>query len=269
MVAELGERSDAEIIVVDDCSTDDPLSVVEEIGGGLVRYERNPLNLGAIGTFNRCVELASGEFVHLLHGDDLILPGFYPALERALLAHPEAVAAMSRTQYIDGDDKPGPVTRRYRSGTGPWVGALRSVVISNRVRPPSIVVRRSAYEQVGTYRDALPHAADWDMWVRLAAAGPLIFVDEILACYRRHEEQDTAVRMKSGVNIRERIEAIGLVTQNVPERQRGTFERVALLYSAAFATRSAVGLAAKRRWPVAAVQLREAGRCLLKVPGGV
>ena len=55
VMAQLGDRDDAEIIVVDDNSSDDPASVVERLGRGRVRYQPNPARLGAIGTFNRCL----------------------------------------------------------------------------------------------------------------------------------------------------------------------------------------------------------------------
>lgn len=269
VVSQLGGRGDAEILVVDDASSDDPERVVCDHGGGRVRYKRNPGHLGAIGTFNRAVSLTRGEFVHLLHGDDLVRPGFYDAMESALLDHPDAAAAMCRTLYIDQDGTPGHETKRYREGTGVWRGALRAVVVSNRVRAPSIVVRRWSYARVGPYRTDLPHAADWDMWTRVLATGPLVFVDQILACYRRHTGQDTEPRVRSGENIRERLVAIGTVIEQVPAEERGKLARRALVYSSVFATRTAVGRARAHEWSVAAVQMREAARCLAKVPFGI
>src|SRR5919106_1171765 len=178
VVAQLAGRDDAEIVVVDDASTDDPAAVVQRLGRGRVRYVANPHNLGAIGTFNRCVELASGEFVHLLHGDDAVLPGFYDAMEQAL-ADPDVVAAVCRTRYIDADGTPGPTSRSYRTGTGVWTGALEAQAVSNRIRPPGIVVRRSVYERIGGYREDLPHATDWEMWT------PLGMVSQYLPPHRR------------------------------------------------------------------------------------
>ena len=97
-----------------------------------------------------------------------------------------------------------PTTRRPTSpgptgkGTGVWTDALDAFAVSNRVRAPGIVVRRAAYERVGGYRTDLPHAADWEMWTRLAAHGPIVFVDQVLACYRRHDTSDTSARVRPG-----------------------------------------------------------------------
>ncbi|GAA3573744.1 hypothetical protein GCM10022197_33280 [Microlunatus spumicola] len=267
VLAQLGERDDAEVLVLDDASTDDPGGVVERLGRGRVRYLPNPGHLGAIGTFNRGVTLARGRLVHLLHGDDLVLPGFYAAFEAAL-ADETVVAAVCRARDVDADDRPTHTTRSYRRGTGVWTDALASLVLSNRVRTPGIVVRRSAYEEVGGYRTDLPHAADWEMWTRLAAHGPVVFVDEVLACYRRHAGSDTSARVRTGANVRERVTAVGVVLSHVPERRRRPLGRRALLYAAVFASRTALQQARAGHVRTAARQLREALRCLRLVPGG-
>ena len=268
VLAQLGDREDAEIIVVDDASTDDPAGVVERLGRGRVRYRPNPEHLGAVGTFNRCLTLATGELVHLLHGDDMVLPGFYAAMERAL-ADPTAVAAVCRARDIDAHSSPTYVTRSYRKGTGVWTDALEAFAVSNRVRAPGIVVRRRAYERVGGYRTDLPHAADWEMWTRLAAHGPVVFVDQVLACYRRHDMSDTSARVRTGANIRERVRAIGVLSEHVPAHRRGRITRRALAYAAVFATRTALRSARTGTWDAAGRQAVEAVRCLWLLPRGV
>ena len=268
VLAQLADRDDAEIVVVDDASRDDPADVVERIGRGRVQYRPNPVHLGAIGTFNRCLALARGELVHLLHGDDAVLPRFYPLMERAF-DDPSVVAAVCRTHDIDAESRPTYTTRSYRRGTGVWTGALESLAVSNRVRAPGIVVRRSAYELVGGYRTDLPHAADWDMWTRLAAHGPVVFVDEVLACYRRHAASDTSTRVRTGANVRERVAVIGVVLGYLPPARRGRLGRRALAYAAVFALRTALQQV-RAGQPLAAFrQGREALRCLWLLPGGV
>jgi GT2 family glycosyltransferase len=268
VLAQLGDRDDAEILVVDDASRDDPARVVERFGRDRIRYRPNPGHLGAIGTFNRCLELATGELVHLLHGDDLVLPGFYPAMEQAL-ADPTTVAAVCRVQDVDADNALLHTTRSYRKGTGVWVNALDALSVSNRVRTPGIVVRRGAYERVGGFRTDLPHAADWEMWTRLAAHGPIVFVDQVLACYRRHAASDTSARAQTGANIRERVTAIGVIAGHVTPSRRVRTTRRALAYAVAFAVRTALFSARAGRWSAAGRQGREALRCAWLLPRGV
>ncbi len=236
--------------------------------GGRVGFRPNPEHLGAIGTFNRCLSLATGELVHLLHGDDLVLPGFYRAMEAAL-DQPSAVAAVCRVRDIDADNAPLYVSRSYRRGTGVWRHALEAMAVSNRVRSPGIVVRRSAYERVGGFRTDLPHAADWEMWTRLAASGPIVFVDEVLACYRRHAASDTSSRVRSGANIAERVTAIGVLGEHIAPKRRALTTRRALAYAVVFASRTALRSTRQRDWSAAAAQARQALRCAWLLPGGV
>lgn len=268
VLADLGDRDDVEIVVVDDASTDDPAAVVERVGGGRVRYVANPRRLGAVGTFNRCIALATGELVHILHGDDTVLPGFYATMDAAM-ADPATVAAVCRTRYIDADGRSHYTTRSYRAGTGVWTGALQAQAVSNRIRPPSVVVRRDTYQRIGGFREDLPHAADWEMWTRLAASGPVVFVDDVLACYRRHDASDTAKRVRNGENIRERVTAIGVVNQHIASRRRPLTTRLALVYSAIFATRTAGTCLRARDVVAAGAQVREAARCVAMLPRGV
>ena len=268
VVSQLANRDDAEIIVVDDVSSDNPAQVVDRLGRGRVRYSPNPQHLGAVGTFNRCLALATGELVHLLHGDDAVLPGFYTAMEHAL-AEPPVVAAVCRVRDLDAHNNPLYATRSYRKGTGVWTNALEAFAVSNRVRPPGIVVRRAAYEHVGGYRNDLPHAADWDMWTRLAAEGPIVFVDEVLAVYRRHDTSDTYPRIRTGANVRERVAAIGVLSAYLPPNRRALTTRKALAYSFVFAARTALSLVKAGEWSAAGRQVHEAVRCAWLMPGGV
>src|SRR5436190_1477063 len=74
-------RNDAhvQIEVVDDCSSDKPdlQNVVDRVGDKRVSVHRNAHRLGMVGNWNECVNRSRGQWVHLLHDDDYVLPGFY------------------------------------------------------------------------------------------------------------------------------------------------------------------------------------------------
>jgi hypothetical protein len=54
------------------------------------------LGLGTVACFNHCIRHARGHWVHILHGDDTVRPGFYKQLRTGVEAHPEAGAALTR-----------------------------------------------------------------------------------------------------------------------------------------------------------------------------
>ena len=88
-----------QIEVVDDCSTkDNPEAVVQELGRGRAQFFRQPGNVGAIENFNTCVRRSRGHYVHLLHGDDLVCPGFYSAFEEALTTKEVGIVSARNTR---------------------------------------------------------------------------------------------------------------------------------------------------------------------------
>src|ERR1019366_10494544 len=74
-----------QIEVVDDVSlVDDPEPIVRRVAGHRVSFFRNPRNLGLMPNFNNCIERSQGQWVHILHTDDFVYPGFYERLKAPL-----------------------------------------------------------------------------------------------------------------------------------------------------------------------------------------
>src|SRR6266480_6472474 len=72
-----------QIEVIDDCSMDNTSSeLVCRVGAGRVAFHAEPQNRGLANTWNRCIERARGNWVHILHQDDIVLPGFYDQLRK-------------------------------------------------------------------------------------------------------------------------------------------------------------------------------------------
>ena len=91
-----------QIEVVDDRSTlDDPAAVVAEVGRGRVAFYRQPRNVGHTRNFETCLKRARGKVVHLLHGDDYVLDGFYRKLQHAFESQPQIGAAFCRQIFTD------------------------------------------------------------------------------------------------------------------------------------------------------------------------
>src|SRR5689334_2129176 len=82
-----------QIEVVDDYSTDANVEqIVKEIGKGRVSYFRQKQNVGSLRNFETCINRAKGKYIHLLHGDDFVKPGFYKNLTSLTEMFPEVGA---------------------------------------------------------------------------------------------------------------------------------------------------------------------------------
>lgn len=233
-----------QIEVVDDHSLrDDLATLVREVGGGRVAYHRQPRNVGHIANFQTCLERARGHHVHLLHGDDLVLPGFYAALDQGL-ARPEVGAAFCRHRHIDSDDRELYVSPPLRETAGPLEGWLERIAVRQQLQTPSIAVKRSVYEQLGGFHPSLRWVEDWEMWTRISSRHAVWFEPAVLAAYRRHGASSTARHQLSAEDARDRRRAIALIARHLPSDRRARLVREASRASAAWCVEVASELAA-------------------------
>jgi glycosyltransferase involved in cell wall biosynthesis len=217
-----------QIEVVDDHSTaDDPEDVVMRLGGGRVAFHRQPENVGVVGNLNTCLQRSRGELVHVLHGDDFILGGFYRTLDDALREHPEAGAAYCRHVYVDERDRRLDVAPLEPASSGILMEGARFLAAEQRIMTPCIVVRRSVYEELDGFDDRLACAEDWEMWVRVAAHFPVYYDARLLACYRLHDDSNTGRNLRDGLSLDHTRLAIELFTAYFEPAERRVVKRTA------------------------------------------
>jgi GT2 family glycosyltransferase len=192
-----------QITVVDDASSEgDAAAVVSEVSQGRVEYVRNDQNLGQARNLNRCIALARGNLVHLLHADDYVMPGFYPAMAEAAGTHATAGLIACRSHFVDANGASGGVTRRLPELESPSCN-VSSFYYDTPIQTPSVVVRRRCYEQLGGFTPDFHYAVDTEMWVRVIGHCSGVVVPDVLACYRIHGSNLTARVVRDGTTVRE------------------------------------------------------------------
>lgn len=206
LLAEAAGTQDFEIVVVDDASKDRTAREVSTAYGSQISYVRNDENLGLLQNHNRCLELARGEFVHILHQDDLVYRGFYSAMIGPMQKDDSLVAAFARTRMIDGDGAFASEQPCIGRTAGPLEDFETMIAGRQLVLFPSIVVRRSAYREVGGFSPSSTFAFDWEMWSRIGTAGRVWFDPSILCAHRVHAKSatnslDAVERLTDGIRI--------------------------------------------------------------------
>lgn len=251
-----------QIEIVDDHSPDDVAERVAAGTQGRVGLFRRPSNTGMAGNWNMCLERARGFWVHVLHQDDLVLPGFYQKLSEAIEAHPTLGAAYVQHYLIDGAGDRKRLMSQNPAGIAGIVDEwLEYVFVQLSFQTPSVVVRRAVYEDLGGFRKDLRYALDWDMWKRIAASYPIWFEPEPLACYRRHAAGASMDFFASGGNMQEVRQSIELSrTYLSPDVGRATATAAHRHYSDQAIDAALHALFEWRNWRVARAQLREARR---------
>lgn len=173
---------DFEVIVVDDCSTDSSVEIVQLFDDPRVRLLENEENIGLTKSLNRALDAAEGRYVARQDADDLSYPS---RLERevAYLESHEDVALVGTGAYlIDGDGE----IRQER--TVLETVSFDDLVAKNHIIHGSILARTDVFESVGRYDDLFRYSQDLDMWLRIAEEHEIRNIPEPLYYFRIHDE---------------------------------------------------------------------------------
>jgi hypothetical protein len=193
---------------------------VTAVAGSRVSVWRQPRNVGAPVNFSTCVQQSTGRWVHILHSDDVVLPGFYAAYRDRIEAQP-CVMAASRTFHVDDDEAVLGLSPELVTDGGVLFDAAATIARDHPLNFVAVVVARSAYELLGGFDPALVHANDWEMWHRIARHGPVAIVDEPLALYRHHADSDTNRLRRSTAYLDDVERAIEIIAERFDDPADG------------------------------------------------
>ena len=183
----------AEIIVVDDGSTDTTAAAVQKYP---VKYLYQA-NAGPSSARNTGILNSTGDFVAFLDTDDLWLPDKLAVQIEAFQKYPVAGMSFSTVWNLyDGNNPKIAQTPYYPPQLARWLrrtpaqgevayGSVYELLLhKNCVATSSVVVRRSVIDRVGLFDARLRGCEDYDYWIRLARLSPAIFVKKPISRYR-------------------------------------------------------------------------------------
>jgi glycosyltransferase involved in cell wall biosynthesis len=248
-----------QIEVIDDCSTDGDIeALVCDLGQGRIGFYKQATNVGSLRNFETCLTRAKGYRVHLLHGDDRVHNGFYHEIDALFKENQQIGAAFTGYSFIDVDDNLLDITCDKIQGN---VGLVRNFLLDigrrQLIQPPSIVVRRDVYEQIGSFY-AVHFGEDWEMWCRIASRFPVAYSPKVLAEYRVSNRSSISHRsFMSGQNIIDIKKVIEIIGKYIPLESRKETERLAKEYYSLYCIKVANALLLQDK-RVAKLQVRGA-----------
>jgi len=171
-------RAVDEIIVVDDGSTDATAARLPALFGDRVRYVRQS-NAGVSAARNHGLRLARGRYLAFLDDDDEWLPDKTRQQWQWLEAHPDFGMVLCDVMRMNPLRLDYSVLRR-RQALPEDGHILKWVLMDPSLTPSSVMLRRSTWETVGGFDEALPTAEDIDFHLRVAARCKIGLIEEPL-----------------------------------------------------------------------------------------
>jgi glycosyltransferase involved in cell wall biosynthesis len=187
--------TDFELIIVDNCSTDNTDQVVAKfLVDKRVSYVKNETNLGLVGNWNKCLELANGEYIKFLCSDDKfhpqLLEKFVPIMEQ----YPSVSMVTSNKAYFGSIDEV--VYLPYNHLVSGKELIYQTLLITDFIGDPTCVMIRKSNLKLGGFRTDMLWIVDWEMWIRHLLVGDCYVVPDILLYTRKHPEQNTNAVVK-------------------------------------------------------------------------
>ena len=176
--------TDFEVVVVDDCSTDDTLAVLRACRDPRLRVIAAEANSGPVRTRNRAFAAARGCYIAGLDQDDICLPDRFARQVAYLDAHPYIALVAAAAAVLED----GTVTSSIKSPvTTPrlveWL-----LWIENPLVWSTVMLRRSAVPAGAEFtRPEILYAEDFDLYHRMARHGGIARIDDPLLLYRKHD----------------------------------------------------------------------------------
>jgi len=215
-----------ELLIVDDHSSDDTLKIAQEYADrdARIRVTRNDRNLGLVGNWNRCVELAQGEWIKFVFQDDLIAP---ECLEKMVAACEKdtAIVACQRT-FLFEKSISETMRLKYLNLSSlneytqtAWISPSEIChktldnIGQNFIGEPTVtLIRKSVFERFGLFNPHLIQLCDYEFWLRVGSNTGIVYVPELLASFRIHNESTSStnhnqrswrIRMDTAILIHE------------------------------------------------------------------
>ncbi len=173
------ETSNLEYMVVDGGSQDGSLAIIQKYAGDLAWWVSEP-DKGQGHAIQKGFKRAQGDYLAWLNSDDYYLPGALDSAIKMLESHPEMGMVYGDVLAVDENGK---TIRRLRYHQ--W--DLKDLMQFNIIGQPSVVMRRSAYEQAGGISSQYHFLLDHHLWLRIAANKQIGYVTEIWSAARFHK----------------------------------------------------------------------------------
>lgn len=179
-----------ELLIINDGSTDNSAELIYSFNDPRIIYINNERNLGLIASLNKGIHLAKGKYIARMDADDLSLPGRFQ-LQVTKMESDSGIAVLA--SFVDFINEDGEVTGTWNTDReAVSEEAIRRLMPqTNCIAHPTVMMRADVAKKF-LYLENQKGAEDWDLWLRILAAGKRIAkLPEVLLHYRVHPSSIT------------------------------------------------------------------------------
>ncbi len=163
-----------EIIVVDDGSTDNTSTWVTQYYPHVKVIRQT--NHGVAHARNRAISRAQGKWIAFLDSDDQWYPNKLHVQIEALVEQPQFRLCHCDEHWLRNGRRVNPMNKHRKQGGWIFEQCLALCVIS----PSATIIRRDLLDDIGQFDETLPACEDYDLWLRVCAQEPVLFLDQTL-----------------------------------------------------------------------------------------
>ena len=173
-----------EIIVVDDGSTDDTQQLIGTQYSQIHYIQQ--ANKGVSSARNAGIITATCDWICLLDSDDSWRPEKLAKQSQALTDNPDYLICHTNETWYRNGNVLNQGKKHEKRGGYIFQHCLPLCAIS----PSSVIINKQLFDEIGLFDENLPACEDYDMWLRICAQYPILFLDEALTNkYGGHEDQ--------------------------------------------------------------------------------
>jgi len=179
---------DYEVIVCDDCSTDDTFEYLQSLNWDKLKVVRNRKNLNIFGSLARLFQLAKGKYIAMQHDHDIYMPNYLAKMLELMEANPTVGFGYCSYHFILNNGaiikNPDTFEMHMFTKSGLLSGKEFLKILATKVFTPvpamATIFRREIVERVGNYRPDWYLAADEDLYRRIASISDVAYCPERL-----------------------------------------------------------------------------------------
>jgi glycosyltransferase involved in cell wall biosynthesis len=182
--------SNIEVLVVDNASTENTVSLLQGINDSRLRIQCNDINIGAGKNFSKCVQLANGDYTAIFHADDVYMPDIVQKQVIAFRENPTIGAVFTMAKRINSRNEVIGQVKLPSELKGKRIYYFSEVFLSllgnwNFLVCPSAMVRSKLYKELLPFdEERFGASLDLDMWLRILERYPIAILEDKLMHYR-------------------------------------------------------------------------------------